>query len=183
MQLLRSTENTRIVSPEHTGILYFNYKGYFSVVLLAMVDANYKFLVVDIGSYGKEGDAGIFNKSNMGRLVKNGSIFPPPKLLPNSDVLMPHVILGDEAFRLDEHTMKPYCKRQALDDWKKRKFNYQLSRARRVSEDTFGIICSTFRVFFTPINVKPETVDVITLVCCCLHNFLRDEFLAKRSFN
>jgi hypothetical protein len=32
-----------------------------------MVDANYKFITVDIGSFGKEGDSGIFLKSNMGQ--------------------------------------------------------------------------------------------------------------------
>lgn len=172
-------KHVRIVAPNQTGTLFYNYKGYFSIVLLAMVDANYKFLVVDVGSYGKEGDAGIFNKSEMGQLVKMGSIFPPPRILPQSNILLPHVILGDEAFRLDEHIMKPYCRRQILEDEEKRHFNYQLSKARRVSENAFGIMCSTFRIFFTPINVKPETVDLIVTVCCCLHNLLRDDYIAK----
>jgi hypothetical protein len=102
-------KHVRIAAPDQTGTLYYNYKGYFSIVLLAMVDANYKFLIVDIGSYSK-GDAGIFNKSDMGQLVQNRSIFPPPQYLPHSNILLPHVILCDEAFRLDEHIMKLYCK-------------------------------------------------------------------------
>lgn len=52
-----------------------------------------------------------------------------------------------------------------------------------MSENAFGIMCSVFRVFFTPINVKPETVDDIILVSCCLHNFLRDEYLQENSFH
>ena len=36
-----------------------------TVVLLAFVDANYKFVMVDIGSYGREGDSGIIEKSNL----------------------------------------------------------------------------------------------------------------------
>lgn len=68
-------KHVRIVAPGKSGSLYFNYKGFFSVVLLAMVDANCKFVIVDVGSYGKEGDAGIFKKSKMGTLVKNGTIF------------------------------------------------------------------------------------------------------------
>lgn len=169
-------KHVRIMAPGNSGSLYYNYKGYFSVVLLAMVDANYKFLLIDVGSYGKEGDSGIFKKSRMRHLVESEAIFPPPAILPKSDIILPHVVLGDEAFSLSEHMMKPYCKNQALDDSKKRRFNYHLSRARRVSENAFGILCTTFRVFFTPINIKPETVDLIITVCCCLHNMLRKEY-------
>lgn len=42
-----------------------------------MVDANYKFIAVDIGSYGKEGDDVIFLKYAMGKQVLNASFgFP-----------------------------------------------------------------------------------------------------------
>jgi len=59
-------KHVRIRSPSKSGSLFHNYKDFYSIVLLAMVDANYKFIVVDIGSFGKEGDSGIFLKSNMG---------------------------------------------------------------------------------------------------------------------
>jgi len=171
-------KHVRIVAPARSGSLYFNYKGHFSLVLLAMVDANCKFVIVDVGSYGKEGDAGIFKKSKMGELVNNGTIFPPPKSLPNSNTLLPHVIVGDEAFSISEHMMKPYSRTQMLQDAKKRTFNYCLSKARRTSENAFGIMSAVFRIFFTPINLKPETIDSVIVVCCCLHNMLRDDYLS-----
>lgn len=174
-------KHVRLVAPSNTGSLFYNYKGYFSIVLLAIVDANYKFTVVDVGSYGKEGDAGIFNKSELGHVVQNGNIFPAPEYLPNSNVLLPHVIVGDEAFRLSKNIMKPYCRNQVLQDARKRKFNYRLSRARRVSENAFGIMSAIFRIFFTPINVKVETAQLITVVCCCLHNMLREEYLSVQA--
>lgn len=172
-------KHVRIVAHSKLGSLYFNFKGVFSIVLLAMIDANCKFVVIDVCSYGKEGDAGIFNKSKMGLLVKNGTIFPPSTFLPHSNILLPHVIVGDEAFRLSEHIMKPYLKAQMLEDPNKRKFNYRLSKARRVSENAFGIMCAIFRIFFTPINLKPENVDSVIVVCCCLHNMLRDDYIYR----
>lgn len=38
--------------------MYFNYKEYYSIVLLDIVDAGYKFIAIDVGSYGREGDDG-----------------------------------------------------------------------------------------------------------------------------
>ncbi|XP_060859640.1 uncharacterized protein LOC132951195 [Metopolophium dirhodum] len=169
-------KHIRIVCPDNSGSLFFNYKSFFSIVLLALVDANNKFLVVDIGSYGKEGDAGIFPKSNLGKSISTGEFkFPEPKCLPNTDVVLPHVFVGDEAFKLTETMMRPYPRNQSKLDPKKAIFNYRLSRARRTTENTFGIMCQYFRVFFTPINILPDTVDNLIMAACIIHNMLREE--------
>lgn len=170
-------KHIRIFCPDQSGSLFFNYKDYFSLVLLAMVDANSRFVAVDVGSYGKEGDSGIFAKSAMGRQVYSGNFVPPDELLAGLNKAMPYVILGDEAFRLHKHVMKPYTKAAAHADKTKAIFNYRLSRARRLSENAFGLLCQVFRVFFTPIAIKPETCDKLLLAACCLHNLLRNAYL------
>lgn len=52
-------KHVKIKCPLNSGSAYFNYKDFYSMVLLAIVDANYKYIAIDVGSYGREGDAGI----------------------------------------------------------------------------------------------------------------------------
>jgi hypothetical protein len=47
---------------ERSESLYFNYKHYCSIVLLAVADSNFGFVYADAGSYGKDSDASIFRK-------------------------------------------------------------------------------------------------------------------------
>lgn len=105
-------KHVRIIRPDNSGSLFHNFKRVFAIVLFAMVDANCKFLLIDVGAYGKEGDAGIFHKSEVGQMVSKGEIFPPPQDLPGSNIKLPNVIVGDEAFRLDKHIMKPFTQKQ-----------------------------------------------------------------------
>jgi len=90
-------------------------------VLLAVVDASYNFIFVDIGGYGREGDAGLFHRSSFGQAMENNptlsyddggldvpldNFIPEPPGRPR--IKVPHVFLGDEAFPLGRHLMKPY---------------------------------------------------------------------------
>lgn len=171
-------KHIRIKCPKNSGSLFFNYKEYFSLVLLALVDANCKFIAVDVGSYGKEGDSGIFSKSNIGKYIYSGKMFPQDEELPGFGRSMPFVIIGDEAFRLHKHIMKPYSRSTARSDRANEIFNYRLCRARRVTENAFGILSQVFRVFLTPIAIEPHTCDNLVLAACCLHNLLRSGYLS-----
>ena len=42
-----------IKRPARSGAVFYNYKGFHSVVLLALVDAHYKFMYVDVGANGR----------------------------------------------------------------------------------------------------------------------------------
>lgn len=58
-------------------------------------------------------------------------------LLPGSDKKVFYYFVGDEAFQMSTHMMRPYPGRSLNEQ--KRIFNYRLSRARRIIENTFGI--------------------------------------------
>uniref|UniRef100_A0A3P9HU25 DDE Tnp4 domain-containing protein n=1 Tax=Oryzias latipes TaxID=8090 RepID=A0A3P9HU25_ORYLA len=143
----------------------------FSVVLLALVDADYRFLVVDVGSYGSKSDGGIFANSGLGKALRDGTLnVPPPSELPGAPELgkVNHVTVADEAFPLKPYLLQPYPGRRLPTD--KRIFNYRLSRARRISENVFGILSQRFRVFQRTLQVQPSVVDKAACVLC---NYLR----------
>ena len=54
-----------VTYPWNIGSLYINYKGFFSVVLMNLVYADYKFLWIDVGSDGFTNDASIQNGSEL----------------------------------------------------------------------------------------------------------------------
>lgn len=130
-------KHVRIKAPQNSGSMFFNYKDYYSIVLLAIVDSNYKYIAVDVGSYEKEGDSGIFKKSAMGNKISSGQFnVPEPAPLPGTNILTPHYLIGDDAFALANYMMKPYYRNNIRGDRAKAIFNYRICRARRVTERT-----------------------------------------------
>lgn len=106
--------------------MFFNYKKYFSIILQGLVDANYKFITVDIGGNGKQSDGGTFLVLHLHKFVESGDItFPEPKMLPNTNIQASFVMLADEAYLLLPHLMTPY-KRTILNSMK-RNFNNSLN--------------------------------------------------------
>lgn len=98
---------------------------------------------------------------------------PPSRPLPQLSLPIPYVFVGDEAFQLTPNVMKPFS---GLHNKRtiKRIFNYRLSRARRVSENAFGIMSSSFRVFRKPMLLNPDVATKVTLAAIYLHNYLRN---------
>ncbi|CAH1953995.1 unnamed protein product [Acanthoscelides obtectus] len=150
-----------IKKPPKSGSMYFNYKKTYSIVLFAMVDADYCFTYIDIGANGRASDSAIFRDSTLNIAMQNNTLNMPE----NS------IIVGDDAFPLRTKLMKPYSKSQLNNT--ERIFNYRLSRARRVSENAFGILVWRFRIFSRPIQLKETTIDNVILAACSLHNWLK----------
>lgn len=166
-------KHCEIVAPPNSGSNYFNYKKTFSVVLLALVDANYKFVAVDVGSYGKNSDGGIFSSSRLGKALESNSFnIPSSKPLPGTSISVPHVILGDQAFPLKTYLLRPYPENQVQQDPAKRIFNYRHCRARRTVENAFGMLAQRFRLYYRKINSQPGYVENIILSTCILHNYI-----------
>ncbi|XP_077151652.1 protein ILRUN isoform X1 [Ranitomeya variabilis] len=165
-------KHIRIIKPARTGSEYFNYKKYFSIVLMAIADANCRFIAVDIGTFGRGNDSQTFKNSDMGCLVYGKNFkYSPAQHLPNTQgPPMPFVMVGDEAFQMCENLLKPYSSRDL--NHTRRIFNYRLTRARRTVECTFGILVAKWRILASAINLKVETVDEVVKACVVLHNYI-----------
>lgn len=164
-------KHIRICSPAHSGSLFYNYKGYNSIVLLALVDSKYRFVYVDIGAYGKECDSTIFQNTKLYELLLQHRLpIPAPKPLPGLQKPVPYVFIADEGLPLMSNLMRPYPGKHLNID--KRVFNYRLSRARRNVECAFGILANKWRIFHRPLNVKYDFAIDIIKACCVLHNFV-----------
>ncbi|KAK0137628.1 Protein ALP1-like [Merluccius polli] len=162
-----------IEAPPSSGSLYYNYKGTFSIVLLAVVDAKYRFRVVDIGAYGRNSDGGTLSASAFGTALRQNTLgIPADSPLPGAEHLgpMPHVFLADEAFPLRRNIMRPY---PGHNTGEKNVFNFRLSHVRRMVECAFGILASQWRVYRRVLFVSPEVAENIVKATCMLHNFLR----------
>lgn len=166
-------KHIEIQAPWDSGSEYYNYKSFFSIVLFALVDANYNFMFADVGAQGRISDGGIFKNCALWKKIEGKTLnAPQPKALPGREKRVPYVFLGDEAFALHENFLKPYSG-VSQNGSKERIFNYRLSRARRVTENSFGILSAVFRVLRKPMLLEAEKVRDVVLTTLFLHNFLR----------
>lgn len=162
-----------IQAPPASGSEFYNYKGFFSIVLMAVVDANYKIIYINIGCQGRISDGGVFHNSMLYKKLQDESLnLPQPSTLPGRQMLMPYYFIGDEAFPLMQNMMKVYSGMHPKGSTK-RLFNYRLCRARRVVENVFGLLSSVFRVLRKPILLNPDKAKLIVKCTCHLHNFIR----------
>jgi len=139
---------------------------------MAIVNSNYEFLMVDVGTNGRVSDGGVFaNTIFCKKLKQNQLSLPKADNLPLSDINAPYVFVADDAFPLMENVIKPFSIRNLSKE--ETIYNYRVSRARRIVENVFGILTSRFRIFLSQINLDPDKVSILVMACCYLHNFLR----------
>ena len=101
-------KHIRIECPKLIGTLYYNYKG-FSMVLLAICDANYCFTLFELGQYGSNNESGVLANSQMGQMFEDDLLNVPPdtKLQKDDQHDCPYFLLGNEIFPLKKCLMRP----------------------------------------------------------------------------
>ena len=139
-----------------------------------MIDSNYRFVYIDVGAYGKDCDSSVFERTNFYRMLTDGSLtVPQPALIQEgSDVKLPFVLVGDQAFSVTDKVLGPY-KGHFLSNTKKI-FNYRLCWARRFVECAFNILSNKWKIFHRPLNVTKPLAKSVVKACVVLHNLVRE---------
>lgn len=163
-------KHVRVKNFNRSGSVFFNRKGYYSILLMAIVDSNYRFIHVDVGKEGSMHDANAWRLSKFKREMDSGNLNFPFHAKKRD---LPFVIIADSAFPLARNLMKPYPNADRI--LIQRKFNSKLSYARRVVENAFAILANRFRIFHRPMGQNLENVKAIVAACCILHNFIIDK--------
>lgn len=137
---------------------------------------------MDIGTYDRRSDGGIFKDSLMGQSFHNKQMnLPEPEVITSHGQPLPYVLVGDEAFQLSDYLLRPYPGRECLNQEKKI-FKYRLSRARRTIENTFGILVSRWRILKRLIICTIEKTTKIVQAVVCLHNWLCLQDIGKDQY-
>ncbi|XP_039337474.1 protein ANTAGONIST OF LIKE HETEROCHROMATIN PROTEIN 1-like [Mauremys reevesii] len=155
-----------IACPPQGAHEYLNRKGYYSIVMQALMDHRGRFMNVNVGCTGKVHNARVFHHSGVYIHGQARTLFPPNDIDING-VTVPTVILGDPAYPLLPWLMKPY---PDVKDPGKKRFNYIVSKCRMVVECAFGRLKSRWRCLQTRLDVSVINAVRITVACCALHN-------------
>ncbi|KAH6936453.1 hypothetical protein HPB50_017562 [Hyalomma asiaticum] len=107
--------------PKEHATDYYNYKGWYSIVLLALVDHKYLFRYVNVGSPGRCHDAYMYRQSALAEMV-SGPLFQAPAVVMNG-VAVPPLILCDQAFPLTPNLVKSF--KDVPDGSRRRRLDHQ----------------------------------------------------------
>ncbi|CAM5134605.1 unnamed protein product [Eretmochelys imbricata] len=161
-----------IVAPAHLASKYVIRKGYFSMVLQALVGHHGRFIDINAGWPRKVHDALIFRNTGLFRKLQAGTFFLDQKITEMPIVKMPIVILGNLTYPLTLWLMKPYT--GSLDNSKER-FNNGLSWCRMTVECAFGRLKGHWCSLYGKLDLTDNSIPTVISACCTLHNICEEK--------
>lgn len=128
--------------PPDSGSHYYSYKATHSIVLMALVDANYALIYVGVGTNGRVPDGCVWGNGTLRhtRILKNNTAgLSPDTHMPNNNIILPYVLIGDDAYPLKTYLMKPF---PFLEQKNEQRIYYRMSRACHTVDNAFGIMAN-----------------------------------------
>lgn len=76
---------------------------------MGVADYRYRFVLVDVGTPGRQSDSGVFRNSLMGQRFENNTMnVPTASPISAEGSQIPYFLVGDEAFGLKKYLQRPY---------------------------------------------------------------------------
>ena len=154
--------------PELNHTDYYNRKGWYSVIIQAVVDSDYLFRNVNVGWPGSVHDSRVFVNSSLYQMVMDKKILQG-EARSLSGHAVPFYLVGDSGYPLLTWLMKPYAHHHDLTSHQKH-YNYRISRARIVSENAFGRLKARWRRLAKQNDMHIMNIPNVITACCILHN-------------
>ena len=108
---------------------------------MAIAGTSYECFYADVGTNCRVNDGGVWNSCGFSNGIDNNQLsLPSARCLPGGVQNIPFVLIGGDAFALKKYMMKPYPQQNLTTE--RRVYNYRLGRARRISENLFGILAN-----------------------------------------
>ena len=150
-----------VKSPALNHTDYYNRKGFYSVVLQAVVDDDYLFRDVMVGWPGSVHDARVLANSSVYRKANQKEILNTNSIRIRGINVYPFLV-GDSAYPLSSWLMKPFPYNTTLTSEKKH-YNYIVSRARIVTENAFGRLKARWRRLMKQNDMSVSRVPPVIL--------------------
>jgi hypothetical protein len=144
----------RIVAPADHEHEYVNRKGFHSINVQIMCDANMRIVNIVVQWPGSTHDARILRQSNVYQGFENGEV--------NG------LVLGDSAYPLKPWLMTPILiPRTELE----RRYNHAHTHTRCIVERCIGLAKRRFYCLGSILRLSPERACTVITACLILHNF------------
>ena len=150
--------------PAMSHTCYYNRKGWYSVILQAIVDHDSLFTDIYIGWPGSVHDARVLANSSVYEKIEKGELLCGL----TKDGIRPFIV-GDSAYPLRPWLMKPFLHSRSLTS-QQILYNYRMCRGRVVVELAFGRLKARWRRLSKQNDMLVENVPTVVGACCVLHN-------------
>ncbi|XP_068757390.1 uncharacterized protein [Montipora capricornis] len=146
---------------------YYNFKNFYSIILIEMEDAKYRFIWASCKYQRNFHDSTIFKSTKVREDMTDGEIIPQIGKDIGGVTFSP-LILGDLAFPFKPWFMKPFT--NAVLTPIQSNFNYRLSRSHIIVECAYGQLTGRWRVLLCKCESTPVELRSACLACIVLHN-------------
>ncbi|XP_017295339.1 protein ANTAGONIST OF LIKE HETEROCHROMATIN PROTEIN 1 [Kryptolebias marmoratus] len=169
-------------NPEH----YMNRRGWYSVILQAVVDHNHCFTDVYAGWPGSSSSAAVLSSSDLFLKAEDrpdSYLFPKEKSLLSNGVEIPIHLICDASLPLRPWLMKGYGEVHQLSP-EQRRFTFTLASAHSVVDTAFVRLKGRWRCLLKKSDMNVSMMPRVVAACCVLHNICErrgDAFLPEWS--